>query len=84
MGVISDFKKGEEFMQHAITLHEDVNGRLLFSQVYRLQGKLIEAKAQLQRAKEIDTSRVWAKEIAIEQRNIDNAMLTKKRANHES
>lgn len=84
VGVISDFEKGEEFMQQAITLHEDVNGRLLFSQVYRLQGKLIEAQAQLQRAKEIDTSRVWAKEIAIEQRNIDNAMLTGKRANHES
>lgn len=84
VGVISDFEKGEEFMQQAITLHEDVNGRLLFSQVYRLQGKLIEAKAQLQRAKKIDTSRVWAKEIAIEQHNIDNAMLTGKRANHES
>lgn len=84
VGVISDFEKGEEFMQQAITLHEDVNGRLLFSQVYRLQRKLVEAKAQLQRAKKIDTSRVWAKEIAIEQRNINNMMPSEKKTNHEN
>lgn len=57
---------------------------LLFSQVYRLQGKLVEAKAQLQRAKKIDTSRIWAKEIAIEQRNIDNMMPSEKKTNHEN
>ena len=84
MGVVSDFKKGEEFMQHAITLHEDVNGRLIFTQVYRLQNKLTQAQQQLQQAKQLDTQNVWIKEIEIEQRNIDNAMLTKKRANHES
>jgi len=84
VSVISDFEKGEEFMQQAITLNEDVNGRLLFSQVYRLQGKLVEAKAQLQRAKKIDTSRIWAKEIAIEQRNIDNMMPSEKKTNHEN
>lgn len=84
VGVISDFEKGEEFMQQAITLNDDVNGRLLFSQVYRLQGKLVEAKAQLQRAKKIDTSRIWAKEIAIEQRNIDNMMPSEKKTNHEN
>lgn len=84
VGVISDFEKGEEFMQHAITLHEDVNGRLIFTQVYRLQDKLTQAQQQLQQAKQLDTQNVWIKEIEIEQRNIDNAMLTKKRANHES
>ena len=84
VGVISDFEKGEEFMHHAITLHEDVNGRLIFTQVYRLQNKLIQAQQQLQRAKQLDTKNAWIKEIEIEQRNIDNAMLTKKRANHES
>ena len=84
VGVVSDFKKGEEFMQHAITLHEDVNGRLIFTQVYRLQNKLTQAQQQLQQAKQLDTQNVWIKEIEIEQRNIDNAMLTKKRANHES
>ena len=71
-------------MQHAIMLHEDINGRLIFTQVYRLQNKLIQAQQQLQRAKQLDTQNVWIKEIEIEQRNIDNAMLTKKRANHES
>ena len=82
--MISDFKKGEEFMQHAIMLHEDINGRLIFTQVYRLQNKLTQAQQQLQRAKQLDTKNAWIKEIEIEQRNIDNAMLTKKRANHES
>lgn len=84
VGVISDFKKGEEFMQHAIMLHEDINGRLIFTQVYRLQNKLTQAQQQLQQAKQLDTQNVWIKEIEIEQRIIDNAMLTKKRANHES
>lgn len=84
IGVISDFEKGEEFMQHAITLNEDVNGRLIFAQIYRLQGKLVEAKAQLQQAKKIDTSKIWTKEIAIEQRNIDNMMPSEKKTNHEN
>jgi len=84
IGVISDFEKGEEFMQHAITLNEDVNGRLIFAQIYRLQGKLVEAKAQLRQAKKIDTSKIWTKEIAIEQRNIDNMMPSEKKTNHEN
>jgi hypothetical protein len=84
IGVISDFEKSEEFMQHAITLNEDVNGRLIFAQIYRLQGNLIEAKAQLQQAKKIDTSKIWTKEITIEQRNIDNIMPPEKKANHEN
>jgi hypothetical protein len=84
IGVISDFEKGEEFMRHAIKLNDDVNGRLIFAQIYRLQGKLIEAKAQLQQAKKIDTSKIWTKEIAIEQHNIDNVMPSEKKANHEN
>lgn len=84
IGVISDFEKGEEFMQHAITLNEDVNGRLIFAQIYRLQGKLVEAKAQLQQAKKIDTSKIWTKEITLEQRNIDNIMPPENKANHEN
>lgn len=84
IGVISDFEKGEEFMQHAITLNEDVNGRLIFAQIYRLQGKLVEAKAQLRQAKKIDTSKIWTKEIAIEQRNIDNMMPSENKTNHEN
>lgn len=84
IGVISDFEKGEEFMQHAITLNEDVNGRLIFAQIYRLQGKLIEAKAQLRQAKKIDTSKIWTKEITIEQRNIDSIMSSEKKVSHEN
>lgn len=84
IGIISDFEKGEEFMQQAITLNEDVNGRLLFAQVYRLQGKSVKADVQLQRAKEIDTSKIWTKEIAIEQRNINNMMPSEKKTNHEN
>lgn len=73
IGVISDFEKGEEFMQQAVALHEDVNGRLLFAQVYRLQGKYGQANAQLQRAKQLDKHQIWYKEIAIEQRNLRQA-----------
>ncbi len=80
VGIASDFKKGEEFVQQAVSLSNDVNGRLVFAQIYRLQGKLSQAQQQLQQAKQIDTSKVWVKEIAIEQRNIDNVMLSKDKA----
>lgn len=73
IGVISDFEKGREFIQHAVALHEDVNGRLLFAQVYRLQGKYSQANAQLQRANQLDKHQTWYKEIAIEQRNLQQA-----------
>lgn len=84
IGVVSDFEKGEEFMQYATTLHEDVNGRLIFTQVYRLQNKLVQAEQQLQRAKQLDTEKIWTKEITIEQRNIDNVMRSKEKVNHEN
>lgn len=84
IGVISDFEKGEEFMQYAITLNDDVNGRLIFAQIYRLQRKFVEAKAELQQAKKIDTNRIWSKEITIEQHNIDNIMPYEKKANYEN
>lgn len=77
IGVASDFEKGEQFIEKAVTLHENVNSRLLFSQVYRLQGKISHAQKQLQRAKELDTNKVLVKEIAIEQRNIDSVLLSK-------
>ena len=70
VGVISDFIKGEEFLQKAVLLHEDVNGRLLYAQIYRLQGKVREANVQLQRAQKLDVQKIWYKEIALEQRKI--------------
>lgn len=73
VGVASDFEKGEEFTQQAIILHDDVNGRLIFAQIYRLQGKLAQAEQQLQKAKQLDSNKIWVKEIAIEQRNISDA-----------
>ncbi len=73
VGVVSDFEKGEEFTQQAIALHDDVNGRLIFAQIYRLQGKLPQAEQQLQKARQLDSSKIWGKEIAIEQRNISEA-----------
>ncbi|MDM1764124.1 MULTISPECIES: hypothetical protein [unclassified Acinetobacter] len=84
IGVIADFKKGEEFIEHAIQLHEDVNGRLIFSQVYRLQNKLTQAEEQIQRAKQIDTENAWEKEITIEQHEIDNAISSKKKVVYEN
>lgn len=70
IGVISDFEKGEEFMQYAIALNEDVNGRLIFTQVYRLQNKTDQAEKQLHRAKQLDANGIWTKEIVLEQHNI--------------
>ena len=84
ISVISDFEKGEEFMQQATTLHDDVNGRLIFAQLYRLQGKIAQAKEQLQKAKQLDHNKVWVKEIAIEQRNIDNIMRSETKVKHEN
>ena len=66
VGVISDFEKGEEFIREALSLNNDVNGRLLFSQIYRLQGKLIMAQQQVDIAKQLDKKNLWFKEIAIE------------------
>lgn len=66
VGVISDFEKGEEFIKEALSLNNDVNGRLLFSQIYRLQGKQILARQQVDIAKQLDTKNLWFKEIAIE------------------
>jgi len=77
IGVISDYQKGEEFMQYAVALHDDVNGRLIFSQIYRLQGQTLHAEKQLQKAKQLDTDKVWIKEIAIEQHNIENMIRSK-------
>lgn len=73
VSVIADFPKGEEFMRYAVALHEDINGRLLFAQIYRLQGKYGQANAQLQRANQLDKHQTWYKEIAIEQRNLRQA-----------
>ena len=66
VGVISDLEKGEEFIREALSLNNDVNGRLLFSQIYRLQGKLIMAQQQVDIAKQLDKKNLWFKEIAIE------------------
>lgn len=66
VGVISDFEKGEEFIKEALSLNNDVNGRLLFSQIYRLQGKQILARQQVNIAKQLDKKNLWFKEIAIE------------------
>lgn len=73
VSVISDYKKGEEFMQDALNLKNDVNGHLLFSQIYRLQNKLILAQQQVNLAKQLDSRQVWFKEIAVEHENIEQA-----------
>lgn len=73
VSVIDDFLKGEEFMQDALNLKDDINGRLLYSQIYRLQGKFVEAEQQLVQAKKLDVKQVWYKEINLEQEQIIQA-----------
>ena len=58
--------KGEEFLIDAISLNDDINGRILLSQAYRLQGKLELAQAQVNQAKELDSDNIWINEIDIE------------------
>lgn len=83
IGIISDFKKGEIFLKEAIQLNDDVNGRLLLSQTYRLQYKLDAASEQLYAAKKIDTTSAWSKEIANEARNIKSAFDEGKKKNED-
>lgn len=70
----NDFIKGEEFLQTANKLNTSVNGHLLLSQAYRLQGKLELAKNQIHIAESLDQNGVWFKEISIEKRNIKQAL----------
>lgn len=74
VSILGDYIKAEEFLTKAITLKNDVNGHLLLTQVYRLQGKIKEANEQLQVAISLDQDRVWFKEINIEKRNLNGAV----------
>lgn len=71
IAVISDFIKGEEFIVDAIKLNDDVNGRLIFAQIFRLQGKTNEAELQLVKAEEMDIKKLWCSEIATERNQIN-------------
>ncbi len=72
IAVLGDFKKGEEFLIDAISLNDDINGRILLSQAYRLQGKLELAQAQVNQAKELDSDNIWINEIDIELKKINS------------
>jgi len=77
IAVLGDFEKGEEFLIDAISLNDDINGRILLSQVYRLQGKLELAQAQVNEAKQLDSENIWINEINMELKktsstNVDN------------
>lgn len=74
VSVLGDYIKSEEFLGKAITLKNDVNGHLLLTQLYRLQGKLHEANVELNKASKLDQNGVWFKEISIENRNINDAL----------
>jgi tetratricopeptide (TPR) repeat protein len=73
VGAAGDYIKGEEFVKDALSYEKNIDGYLLLSQIYRLQGKLIEAKESIALAKSSDKNGIWFKEIAIEQRKIAQA-----------
>lgn len=77
ISVAADYIKGEEFMYEALKNQNDVNGHLLLSQIYRLQGKYQLAQQQLNNAKKLDFKGIWYSEINIENRNIVQAELYK-------
>ena len=56
----------------AISLNDDINGHILLSQVYRLQGELDLAQAQVNQAKELDSDNIWINEIDIELKKINS------------
>lgn len=72
IAVLGDFEKGEEFLIDAISLNDDINGRILLSQVYRLQGKLELAQAQVNEAKQLDSENIWINEINMELKKISS------------
>lgn len=78
--VAGDFVKGEEFILLALSNNNDINGNLLISQIYRLEKKLSFAQKHLEIAKNLDTNYAWKHEIAIEQRNINKLLLSKRGA----
>lgn len=78
VGVLSDFIKAEEFLRHAIDLHEDVNVHLLLAQIYRLQNKTDFAYRELQIAQDLDTRNIWVEELEVERRNIESTSLLNK------
>lgn len=71
VAIISDFIKGEEFIIDSIMLNDDVNGRLIFAQIYRLQGKIKEAEFQLSKAEKMDIKNLWQSEIITERNQIN-------------
>lgn len=75
--VAGDFIKGEEFLLLALENNNDVSVNLLLSQIYRLDNKLSFAQKYLEIAKNIDKDDTWKKEIAIEQRNINDVLYFK-------
>lgn len=78
--VAGDFVKGEEFILLALSNNNDINGNLLISQIYRLENKLSFAQKHLEIAETLDTNYAWKHEIAIEQRNINKLLLSKRGA----
>lgn len=77
VSVAADYIKGEEFMYEALKNQNDVNGYLLLSQIYRLQGKYQLAEQQVNNAKNLDIKGSWFNEINIENRNIAQAEFIK-------
>lgn len=66
VGVAADFVKGEEFIKDALALKDDVNGRLLLAQIYRLQGEHSRAGEQLEIARILDRRGGWHRELSTE------------------
>ncbi|RKG46093.1 hypothetical protein D7V51_03310 [Acinetobacter cumulans] len=75
VSVAMDYEKAEEFMLDAIHYRNDINGNLLMAQIYRLQGKYFLAKKHIGIARNLDVKNSWYKEIAIENRNVEQAEL---------
>lgn len=71
--VAGDFNKAEEFLLEALSLVDDINGNLLLTQIYRGFNYPEMASIQLDKAKKLDQSGIWAREIEHEQQMIDNA-----------
>lgn len=70
ISLAQDFVKGEEFLNDALKLKNDVGVHLLLSQTYRLQGRIADAQHQLNIAQQLDVSHIWLSEISIEQHKI--------------
>lgn len=69
--VAHDYVKAEEFLMDAVNAYDDINGRILLTQLLTGLGRPEDAQKNLNRAIKMDTNKVWYDRIMREQQAIE-------------